>query len=69
MYTIEDVIEIVMDTDCNDLTIGDCFDEEEINTVINDLTNKSIIGDNDSYDKTLFFYDDDDIDLILDNLK
>ena len=58
MYTIEEVIEIVMDSDCNDLTIGDCFDEEEVIEMINDLT----IGDDD-------FYDDGDIDLIIDNLN
>lgn len=69
MYTIDETIDIIMDSDCNDLTIGDCFDEEEIITVINDLTDKRIIGDNDSYDETLFFYDDFDIDIIIDNIN
>ena len=69
MYTMDEVIEIVMDTDCNDLTVGDCFEEEEVIEVINDLTYKNIIGDNDSYDETLFFYDDGDVDVIIDNLN
>ena len=69
MYTMDEVIEIVMDTDCNDLIVGDCFDEEEVIEVINDLTDKNIIGDNDSYDETLFFYDDGDVDVIIDNLN
>ena len=69
MYTMDEVIEIVMDTDCNDLTVGDCFEEEEVIEVINDLTDKNIIGDNDSYDETLFFYDDGDVDVIIDNLN
>ena len=30
MYDLEETIEIVMDSDCNDLTVGDCFDEEEV---------------------------------------
>ena len=62
MYTIDEVIEIVMDTDCNDLTVGDCFDEEEVIEVINDLTDNNIIGDND-------LYDHGDIDIIIDNLN
>ena len=66
---MDEVIEIVMDTDCNDLIVGDCFDEEEVIEVINDLTDKNIIGDNDSYDETLFFYDDGDVDVIIDNLN
>ena len=69
MYDLEEVIEIVMDTDCNDLTVGDCFDEEEVVEIINDLTDKKIIGDNDSFDETLYFYDDGDIDIIIDNLN
>ena len=69
MYTIDEVIEIVMNEDCNDLTIGDCFDEEEIIEVINDLTDSNVIGDNDSYDESLYFYDDGDIDIIIDNLN
>ena len=69
MYDLEEVIEIVMDSDCNDLTVGDCFDEEEVIEVINDLTDNNIIGDNDSYDTSLYFYDDGDVDMIIDNLK
>ena len=69
MYDLEEVIEIVMDSDCNDLTVGDCFDEEEVIEVINDLTDNNIIGDNDSYDTSLYFYDDGDIDMIIDNLN
>ena len=69
MYTIDETIDIIMDSDCNDLTIGDCFDEEEIIEVINDLTDSNVIGDNDSYDETLFFYDDGDVDVIIDNLN
>ena len=68
MYTIDEVIEIVMDADCNDLTIGDCFDEEEVITVINDLTDGSIIGEGSMfYEDTT--YDDGDIDVIIDNLN
>ena len=62
MYDLEEVIEIVMDSDCNDLTVGDCFDEEEVIEVINDLTDNNIIGDND-------LYDHGDIDIIIDNLN
>ena len=69
MYDLEEVMEIVMDSDCNDLTVGDCFDEEEVIEVINDLTDNNIIGDNDSYDTSLYFYDDGDVDMIIDNLK
>ena len=69
MYDLEEVIEIVMDSDCNDLTVGDCFDEEEVIEVINDLTDNNIIGYNDSYDTSLYFYDDGDVDMIIDNLK
>ena len=69
MYDLEEVMEIVMDTDCNDLTVGDCFDEEEVIEVINDLTDNNIIGDNDSYDTSLYFYDEGDIDMIIDNLN
>ena len=64
-----EIIDIVMDADCNDLTVGDCFDEEEVIEVINDLTDNNIIGDNDSYDTSLYFYDDGDVDMIIDNLK
>ena len=69
MYDLEEVMEIVMDSDCNDLTVADCFDEEEVIEVINDLTDNNIIGDNDSYDTSLYFYDDGDIDMIIDNLN
>ena len=62
MYDLEEVVEIVMDSDCDDLTIGDCFDEEEVIEVINDLTDNNIIGDGD-------LYDDGDIDMIIDNLN
>ena len=67
MYTIDEVIEIVMDADCNDLTVGDCYDEEEIITVINDLANSSIIGEIDDDGDDCF--DDGDIDVIIDNLN
>ena len=60
---IEEIIEIILDTDCNDLTIGDCFEEEEIIELINDLQGNNIIGDEDG------FFDDGDIDLIIDNFK
>ena len=67
MYTINEVVEIVMDTDCNDLTIGDCFDEDEVIEVINDLTESTVIGElNDDGDDV---YDDGDIDVIIDNLN
>ena len=67
MYTIDEVIEIVMDTDCNDLTIGDCFDEDEVIEVINDLTESTVIGElNDDGDDV---YDDGDVDVIIDNLN
>ena len=59
---IEEIIEIILDTDCNDLTIGDCFEEEEIIELINDLQGNNIIGDEDG------FFDDGDVDLIIDNL-
>ena len=67
MYTIDEAIEIVMDSDCNDLTVGDCYDEEEIITVINDLANSSIIGEIDDDGDDCF--DDGDIDVIIDNLN
>ena len=60
---IEEIIEIILDTDCNDLTIGDCFEEEEIIELINDLQGNNIIGDEDG------FFDDGDVDLIIDNLR
>ena len=67
MYTIDEIVEIVMDTDCNDLTIGDCFDEDEVIEVINDLTESTVIGElNDDGDDV---YDDGDIDVIIDNLN
>ena len=69
MYDLEEVIEIVMDSDCNDLTVGDCFDEEEVIEVINDLTNKSIIGEDEPNEEGFILYDDGDIDIIIDNLN
>tara|TARA_Y100000401_G_scaffold99414_1_gene87673 strand:- start:122 stop:322 length:201 start_codon:yes stop_codon:yes gene_type:complete len=66
MYTIDETIDIIMDSDCNDLTVGDCFDEYELVDIINDLTDKRIIGDDDNDD---IFYDDFDIDIIIDNLN
>ena len=62
MYDLEEVMEIVMDSDCNDLTVADCFEEEEVIEVVNDLTDNNIIGDGD-------LYDDGDIDIIIDNLN
>ena len=69
MYDLEEVMEIVMDTDCNDLTVADCFDEEEVIEVINDLTNKSIIGEEEPNEEGFILYDDGDIDMIIDNLN
>ena len=67
MYTIDEVIEMIMDEPCNDLTIGDCFDEEEITTIINNLTESNIVGElNDDGGDV---YDDGDIDTIIDNLN
>ena len=67
MYTIDEVMDVVMDADCNDLTVGDCFDEEEVIEVINNLTESSVIGElNDDGDDV---YDDGDIDTIIDNLN
>ena len=67
MYTIDEAIEIVMDSDCNDLTVGDCYDEEEIITVINNLANSSVIGETDDSGDDCF--DDGDVDVIIDNLN
>ena len=39
------------------------------NTIIKVYTDSNIIGDNDSYDETLYFYHDGDIDIIIDNLN
>ena len=64
MYTIDEVIEIVMDTDCNDLTVGDCFDEQEVVKVINRLSGRWKIGD--AFGEV---FDDKDIDTIIDNLN
>ena len=69
MYDLEEVMEIVMDSDCNDLTISDCFKEEEVIEVINDLTNKSIIGEDEPNEEGFILYDDGDIDIIIDNLN
>ena len=69
MFTIDEVLELVMDADCNDLTVADCFDVVEVIEVINVLTNKSIIGEDEPNEEGFILYDDGDIDMIIDNLN
>ena len=60
------LIEESMESDCNDLFVGDCFDEEEIISIAKELTRRLVIGFGDG---DYIEYDERDLDILINNLK
>ena len=62
---LDELLENVMGSDWEYVTIAESYDEEEITTLINKLTDINLIGEQLDYG---IVYDDCDLDTILDNI-
>ena len=60
-----ELFENVMDSDWEYATVSESYDEDEISTLINKLTDINVIGEQLDYN---IVYDDCDLDTILDNI-
>ena len=60
-----ELLENVMDSDWEYATVSESYDEDEISTLINKLTDINVIGEQLDYN---IVYDDCDLDTILDNI-
>jgi len=65
IMNFDELIDQAMESDCDDLFIGDCFDEEEVINRANELTRRLVIGVGDG---DYIEYDDGDLDVLIDNL-
>ena len=61
-----ELMDLVMAEDCNDLSVGDCFDEEEISDMIWNLTRSEYIGTRNKDNEET--WEDVDVDVIIHNL-
>ena len=60
-----ELLENVMDSDWEYAKVSESYDEDEISTLINKLTDINVIGEQLDYN---IVYDDCDLDTILDNI-